>query len=102
MAVVVPIVGVAMLGAVVSGIVLSKVKVVAIPPPPPPRTKAVVIPMVGVVIVGVSVGKSIGVNVGKSVGVNVGVRAGRNNEVNPPPGVGIPGVPPNKRAAFLV
>ncbi len=78
MAVVVPIVGVAMLGAVVSGIVLSKVKVVAIPPPPPPRTKAVVIPMVGVVIVGVSVGKS--------VGVNVGVRAGRNNEVNPPPG----------------
>ena len=94
MAVVVPIVGVAMLGAVVIGIVLSKVKVVAIPPPPQPRIKAVVIPMVGVVIVGVSVGKS--------VGVNVGVRAGRNNEVNPPPGVGIPGVPPNKRAAFLV
>ena len=88
MAVVVPIVGVATVGVVGVGITLSKVKAVAIPPPPPPppRIKAVVTPKVGVA----------------TVGVSVGVTVGNNKVLNPPPGVGTPGVPPpNTRAAFL-
>ena len=81
----------AKVGVEVIGIVFSKVKAVAIPPPPPPPSSiAVVIPKLGVLIVGVN------------VGITVGVSAGNNVVVNPPPGVGTPGVPPSRSAAYLV